>query len=97
MVYYDKKYILYGSCSTASGRTASGMVFVTVKDSGPGIPESEIPRLFDPTFSKKKRGSGLGLSIVEKIALDHRGRVYCTSVPGQGASFTIELPVAREG
>ena len=86
-----------GTVWISTGRTASGMVFVTVKDSGPGIPESEIPRLFDPTFSKKKRGSGLGLSIVEKIALDHRGRVYCTSVPGQGASFTIELPVAREG
>ena len=83
-----------GSIDISTGMTGNKSVFITVRDSGPGIAAADIPKLFDPTFSRKNRGSGLGLSIVEKIALDHKGKVYCTSVPGQGAAFTIELPVA---
>jgi nitrogen fixation/metabolism regulation signal transduction histidine kinase len=85
-----------GAVVITTGVSQPRTVFVTIKDSGPGIAPSELPRLFDPTFSKKRRGTGLGLSIVEKIALDHRGRVYCTSVPGEGAAFTIELPAVQE-
>jgi nitrogen fixation/metabolism regulation signal transduction histidine kinase len=82
-----------GEIVISTGLKDGRYIFVTIKDTGPGILSSDLPRLFDPTFSRKKSGTGLGLSIVEKIALDHKGRVYCTSVPGQGAAFTIELPV----
>ena len=78
-----------------TGLINQNVSFVSIKDSGPGISPDDISRLFEPTFTRKKGGTGLGLSIVEKIALDHRGRVYCKSKPGEGAEFTIELPVAE--
>ena len=86
-----------GRIEISTGIRNQSVMYVEIKDSGPGISQSDISRLFDPTFSRKETGTGLGLSIVEKIALDHKGRVYCNSVPGQGAVFTIELPMNSGG
>jgi nitrogen fixation/metabolism regulation signal transduction histidine kinase len=85
-----------GSISIRTGLVNPKTVNVVITDTGPGISAGDIPFLFEPTFTRKKGGTGLGLAIVEKIALDHKGKVYCTSEPGKGATFTIELPVAQE-
>jgi nitrogen fixation/metabolism regulation signal transduction histidine kinase len=85
-----------GTIEVLTGRAGPRFAFVTVKDHGPGIASDDIARLFEPTFTRKAGGTGLGLSIVEKITLDHKGRVYCKSSPGEGAAFTVELPVAED-
>lgn len=71
---------------------------VTVADEGPGIPDENRPRIFerfyrtDPSRSRAKGGAGLGLSIVAAIVEAHHGHVDVHSAPGQGTTFTIELP-----
>ena len=50
-------------------------VFIKISDSGPGIPEEDIPKLFEPYFSTKKTGTGLGLAIVSTIVADHNGYI----------------------
>ncbi|MCB2185844.1 MAG: PAS domain-containing protein [Deltaproteobacteria bacterium] len=67
-----------------------------VQDSGPGIPPQHLERIFDPFFTTKPQGqgSGLGLSLVLGIVQTLGGRVEAASPPGEGASFTILLPLA---
>ncbi|MBI4351626.1 MAG: response regulator [Elusimicrobia bacterium] len=72
-------------------------VYITVTDNGPGIPPELLPRIFDPFFTTKDegQGSGLGLSICRRIAEEHGGRLSCASAPGEGAAFTLELPIVK--
>lgn len=69
---------------------------LTVTDSGPGIPEEIQGRIFDPFFTTKPigQGTGLGLSFSFGIITDHGGTIRVENEPGQGARFTIDLPVA---
>ncbi|NMF64510.1 two-component sensor histidine kinase [Brasilonema octagenarum UFV-OR1] len=71
---------------------------IQIIDNGPGIPEKIRSKLFDPFFTTKPvgKGIGLGLSISYQIIVDkHGGKLYCQSVPGQGAEFFIEIPISR--
>lgn len=68
-------------------------IFIKIKDDGPGISEDDIEMLFEPSFSKKENGNGLGLAIVEKIVFEHNGKIFCNSKIGKGTTFIIELPV----
>jgi signal transduction histidine kinase len=77
---------------TISASRADGVVKITVSDTGPGIPEKDIPRIFDPFFSTKHKGTGLGLAIVYNIIQKHYGKITVASSPGKGATFTILLP-----
>jgi two-component system, NtrC family, sensor kinase len=72
-------------------------VALRVQDSGPGIDPADLHRVFDPLFTTKEpgEGTGLGLSLVQSIVADHGGRVMAESRPGQGAAFTVELPVVE--
>jgi nitrogen fixation/metabolism regulation signal transduction histidine kinase len=85
-----------GTITITTGLINAKTAFLSVRDTGHGIDSEDIAKLFEPTFTRKRGGTGLGLAIVEKIALDHRGRVYCKSKRGEGAEFTIELPVAED-
>ena len=69
------------------------MVRIEVADSGPGISDEDKTRLFEPNFSTKRAGMGLGLTIVSSIVLDHNGRVRVQDNHPIGAKFVIELPV----
>jgi PAS domain S-box-containing protein len=73
-------------------RVVDGNVRLTVTDGGPGIPKELADRLFDTRVTTKPGGSGLGLPLVRMIAETHGGTVWCRSVLGEGASFTIQLP-----
>lgn len=68
-----------------------------VEDSGKGIPEEYLQRIFEPYFTTKKlhEGTGLGLSVVHGIVNDHRGAITVDSSPGQGSRFTVYLPEAE--
>jgi two-component system sensor histidine kinase HydH len=67
-------------------------VRVVVEDTGPGIPNHIIPKIFFPFFTTKPHGTGLGLSLVQKIVLAHNGRIEVHSPEGKGTAFTITLP-----
>ncbi|WP_022663815.1 PAS domain S-box protein [Desulfospira joergensenii] len=68
-----------------------------VRDTGPGIDSIIIDRIFDPYFTTKKtgKGSGMGLSVVHGIVINHKGSISVTSRPGQGTTFEILFPVVR--
>lgn len=65
---------------------------IEVADSGPGLPETDRPHLFEPFFSTKNGGTGLGLVIVQRIADAHGGQVTAMNCPEGGAAFTICIP-----
>lgn len=66
---------------------------IAISDTGPGIPDEELDRIFDPFYSTKDTGTGLGLSIAHQIIGEHKGKIVCNSEKGKGATFTIRLPV----
>ncbi len=70
---------------------------VTISDTGPGIPSDALGRIFDPFFTTKPvgEGTGLGLSISYEIVKKHGGEITAASAPGQGATFTLRIPIAR--
>jgi PAS domain S-box-containing protein len=70
-------------------------VRITISDDGPGIPPDNLPSLFTPFFTTKDvgEGTGLGLSICYGIITEHGGRIRAENLPGNGASFIIDLPV----
>ncbi|MFL5318503.1 MAG: ATP-binding protein, partial [Myxococcaceae bacterium] len=70
-------------------------VRVAIRDEGPGVPEEVRSRIFEPFFTTKAKGTGLGLAVVKRIVEDHKGEVTLDSKPGEGATFTIRLPVPR--
>lgn len=72
------------------------VVVIQVSDSGPGVPAAIQDRLFEPFFSTKEEGSGLGLSIAARIVEEHGGWLIHTSRKGKGAMFTITLPCKEE-
>jgi two-component system NtrC family sensor kinase len=73
------------------------MAVVTISDTGPGIFADVLGRIFDPFFTTKPvgEGTGLGLSITYEIVKKHGGEITASSTPGQGATFTIRIPIAR--
>ncbi|MGH7264386.1 MAG: ATP-binding protein [Candidatus Rokuibacteriota bacterium] len=74
-----------------------GRVRVVVADNGPGIAQEARDKLFEPHFSTKTTGMGLGLPIVHQIALDHGGQVWVEDNQPKGSRFVIELPLHRPG
>ncbi len=72
-----------------------GMVEIAVADSGPGISEEDLNRIFNPYFTTKKLGIGLGLAITKKIVEEHRGTIAVRSRPNEGTGMIISLPVER--
>lgn len=79
----------------ASGN--SDCVLIKFTDTGIGIDEEDIPKIFNPFFTKKDTGTGLGLSISYKIVEEHRGRILVSSEKGKGTTFMVELPISYSG
>ena len=75
----------------------NGDVALAVSDTGPGIPPETLPRVFEPFYSGKPNGSGLGLTIAERIVAAHGGRIEIDSEPGHGTRVTLLFPVAAAG
>jgi signal transduction histidine kinase len=65
-----------------------------VSDDGCGIAPENLDRIFDPLFSTKSKGTGLGLAVVSRVVQQHAGLVLCDSTPGRGTTFEVYLPVA---
>jgi len=68
----------------------------TFTDTGCGIAEADLPRIFDPFFTRKQGGTGLGLSLSHKIVEAHGGDIRAENSPGRGATFTVTMPDTKE-
>ncbi|MGB9616060.1 MAG: sensor histidine kinase, partial [Desulfomonilaceae bacterium] len=93
------KYTPEGGRISVDGAKDRKEVTIRISDTGPGIPEEEIPRIWERLYrgdrSRSHKGLGLGLSLVKSIVKAHEGSVSVTSVPGRGTSFTICLPLGE--
>ncbi|MES9684507.1 ATP-binding protein, partial [Gottfriedia acidiceleris] len=67
-------------------------IYIALKDDGSGIPPSDLPYIFDPFFSTKDDGTGLGLSLTKKLIQNHNGTI-CVKSDNNGTTFTITLPI----
>ncbi len=69
---------------------------VAIEDTGPGVADSDRGRIFNPLFTTKAGGMGMGLSICRSIIENHGGRIWVEAVTGPGAIFQFELPAAEQ-
>ena len=81
-----------GTLTLQTGESDDG-VWVSVGDTGAGIPQEQMNRIFEPFYTTKKKGSGLGLMIVQRIVRSHHGRIELESHLGRGTTFRIWLPL----
>jgi len=83
-----------GTLTLQTGEGADG-VWVSVADTGGGIPQEQINRIFEPFYTTKKKGTGLGLMIVQRIVRAHGGRIDLESHVGRGTTFRLWLPLHK--
>jgi PAS domain S-box-containing protein len=81
-----------GTLTLQTGENSDG-VWVSVADTGGGIPQEQINRIFEPFYTTKKKGTGLGLMIVQRIVRAHNGRIELESNVGKGTTFRVWLPL----
>jgi signal transduction histidine kinase len=82
-----------GGTVTIGVAPVDGQVRVTVSDPGLGMDPETAARLFEPFFTRKARGIGLGLAVTKRIVESHGGKISVTTAPGEGSTFTVDLPV----
>ncbi len=106
-IYCDREYmricilnILLNAMQAVDGRGAitiecgndNGYSSIIIHDTGPGIPEGEMERIFEPYYSTKQNGMGLGLAITKRFVEEHNGQITVESTPGQGTTMRIKVP-----
>ncbi|MHB9294955.1 putative Adaptive-response sensory-kinase SasA [Pillotina sp. SPG140] len=85
-----------GGTLTIATRVLDADVLITVHDTGSGIAEDHLPKIFEPYFTTKETGSGLGLTLVYKIIREHNGEISIKSKHGEGTTFSILLPIPQK-
>jgi len=85
-----------GTIFLATRLAECGSVEVEVHDTGGGIPAEALPRIFDPFYSTKEKGTGLGLAFTQQVVQEHGGTIHCESTTGSGTLFAMRLPVAAD-
>jgi C4-dicarboxylate-specific signal transduction histidine kinase len=85
-----------GALIVTTNSVNNELLQISVSDTGSGVPDTIKARLFDPFFSTKQSGLGLGLSICRAIAERHGGHIHAANNPGHGATFHVSLPLAKE-
>jgi PAS domain S-box-containing protein len=85
-----------GGTLTLIGQRTDTLMQIQVRDTGSGIPADKLPRIFEPLYTSKPGGTGLGLYIVQEITMAHGGQVTVESREGHGTVFTLTLPVATD-
>jgi len=84
-----------GGKLTITTEEADDEIRIIIADTGTGISEENLSKIFEPYFSTKKNGTGLGLTVLFKIVKEHRGEVSVKSREGEGTVFTIALPKSQ--
>ena len=83
--------------TSSDGKTGREMLSLVLEDNGPGIPVEIQEHIFEPFYTTKSHGTGLGLAVVKAVVSAHNGAVWLESRTGEGTTVGIELPVYREG
>lgn len=83
-----------GPADSAGAMGSSGRIRIVVRDTGCGMSSDEVARIFEPFYTSKAGGTGLGLALVRRIVEAHEGSVHVVSAPGRGTSFVLDLPTA---
>lgn len=86
-----------GGTIIVSAQGVNGFVSVSVVDDGPGIPSEDLSKVFDPFYSTRDEGTGLGLTMVHRIVDEHNGHIEVASEMGAGTRFIVSLPVSPDG
>jgi signal transduction histidine kinase len=81
-----------GGTLTVRTRQAEGGVELEVADTGGGMPPEVLARIFEPFYTTKERGTGLGLAYARRVVAEHGGSIQCDSEPQRGTTFTLRLP-----
>jgi signal transduction histidine kinase len=84
--------VLTVGTETAKDEQGATRLWVNIQDDGVGIAPEHLDRMFEPFFTTKKQGTGLGLAVSQRIALDHHGAIHVQSEPGKGSAFRLSLP-----
>ena len=84
------------ACIEVRASWADGTPYITVTDNGPGIPQNRIEHIFEPFYSTKKNGSGIGLALAYQIMMAHGGHISSSSQPGIRTTFTLEFVDRRD-
>jgi CheY-like chemotaxis protein len=84
------------SASTVPSLPAGRYVKFSIQDHGPGIHPEHLPRIFEPYFTTKKAGTGLGLATVYSVIRKHDGQIKVVSEPGKGTTFDLYLPASQK-
>jgi signal transduction histidine kinase len=78
---------------TITSRVRENKVEIGIADTGVGLAPEVAANIFQPYFTTKEKGTGLGLAICQAIIQEHGGKILVDSAPGQGTTFTIQLPL----
>jgi two-component system NtrC family sensor kinase len=95
----ELKELGYRGSVTISAEPLDGMLQIRVQDNAMGVKEEDMEKLFTPFFTTKvssRKGTGLGLYVIQKIITSHGGKISFTSEYKTGTMFIIELPIARK-
>jgi signal transduction histidine kinase len=84
-----------GRIEVEVARMSEGMVRLVFADSGPGISRENLAQIFEPFFSTKTKGTGLGLALVQQIVIEHGGRIEVECPASGGTKFTVVLPAVK--
>ena len=82
---------------TINTRRVDGYAEVGFQDTGSGISEDVMKKIFEPLFTTKTKGTGLGLAVCQQIVMKHSGSIQASSTPGEGSTFTVKLPLNTDG
>jgi two-component system sensor histidine kinase HydH len=81
-----------GGQITVSTGAGEDQVWFAIQDTGPGMSKEVLDKIFNPFFTTKEKGTGLGLAVIHKIVTDHHGDIAVESAPGKGSKFVVSLP-----
>jgi signal transduction histidine kinase len=85
-------------CDRCQGESASQQwLELSVSDTGSGIPPEQLERIFQPFFTTKAHGIGLGLAITRRLVEDHGGYIHAEGHPGYGATLSVRIPIITDG
>ncbi|MEH2309394.1 sensor histidine kinase [Nostoc sp.] len=82
---------------TCSWQVFQDEVLIKISDQGPGLSQEDLQKVFTPFYSRRRGGTGLGLTIAKKIILDHQGSIWAQALSESGAQFSVILPRPRSG
>jgi len=96
LIHNSLQIIKQGAKITIATECKNEQAQIHIKDNGPGIDQEQADKIFEPFYTSRAQGTGLGLAVVKSVASAHQGQVSLKSKPGEGAHFCLQLPLLTE-